>query len=113
VLFYPGCGKLQKAEPAAKSVLMQLGGADDWTPPEPCERLAQRWQAAGHDVALNVYPGAYHGFDSASPMRFRADVPNGVSSKGVHQGGNPEAAAASAKRLTEFLASRLAPKPAN
>jgi dienelactone hydrolase len=112
VLFYPGCGRLQAAEPAASAVLMQLGGADDWTPPEPCERLAHRWQAEGRDVVLDLYPGAYHGFDSTSPVRFRAEVPNGKNAAGVHQGGNPAAAAASAKRLAEFLGARMAPPQA-
>lgn len=108
VMFYPGCGKMQQAEPTAKAVLMQLGGADDWTPAEPCERLARRWQAAGRDVVLDVYPGAYHDFDADSPVRLRTDVPNGRDPGGVHQGGNPAAAAASAARLKEFLTRRLA-----
>lgn len=109
VLFYPGCGKLQAADPAAPAVLMQLGGADDWTPPEPCARLAKRWQAAGHDVQLDVYAGAYHGFDSDNPVRFRADVPNGRNAAGVHQGGNAEAYKASQARLTDFLGRHLGP----
>lgn len=108
VLFYPGCGKLQQAEPTAKAVLMQLGGADDWTPAEPCERLAKRWQSAGRDVVVDVYPGAYHGFDADSPVRLRPEVPNGRNPGGVHQGGNPLAAAAAASRLREFLSRRLA-----
>lgn len=107
VLFYPGCGQLQAAEPAARAVLMQLGGSDDWTPPEPCARLARRWQAAGRDVVLDVYPGAYHGFDGTAPVRFRTDVPNGRDASGVHQGGNPEAARAAEARLAEFLATHL------
>lgn len=107
VLFYPGCDRLQAAEPAASAVLMQLGGADDWTPPEPCERLAHRWQAEGHSVALDVYPGAYHGFDADTPVRFRADVPNGRNAAGVHQGGNPAAARAAQARLAEFLGAHL------
>ncbi|MGM9485367.1 dienelactone hydrolase family protein [Roseateles sp. NT4] len=107
VLFYPGCGREQAADPAAKAVLMQLGGADDWTPPEPCERLARRWQAAGHDVVLDVYAGAYHGFDSDSAVRFRSDVPNGRNAAGVHLGGNSEAYGASRARLAEFLTRHL------
>lgn len=107
VLFYPGCARLRSAEPAASAVLMQLGGADDWTPPEPCEHLAHRWQAAGHDVVLDVYPGAYHGFDGDSPVRFRRDVPNGRDVAGVHQGGDPEAGAAALARLAEFLNTHL------
>lgn len=107
VLFYPACGRQQSTEPGAAAVLVQLGADDDWTPAEPCERLAHRWQAAGHDVVLDVYAGAYHGFDSNNPVRFRSDVPNGRDASGVHVGGNPEAFRASQARLAAFLARQL------
>ncbi|MFG6486483.1 dienelactone hydrolase family protein [Roseateles sp. BYS78W] len=109
VLFYPGCGRQQAAEPAARAVLVQLGASDDWTAPEPCARLARRWQAEGRDVTLDVYAGAYHGFDTDAPVRFRADVPNGRNAAGVHLGGNPEAYRASQARLAEFLTRQLDP----
>lgn len=111
VLFYPACGRQQSTEPGAAAVLIQLGADDDWTPAEPCEQLAHRWQAAGHDVVLDVYAGAYHGFDSNNAVRFRSDVPNGRDAAGVHVGGNPEAFRASQVRLAAFLARQLGSSP--
>lgn len=106
-VFYPGCGPLlrQSATLAPRvPLLMQLGGADDWTPPEPCQRLAELQRARGHtDVTLRTYAGAYHGFDSTAPMRFRADVPNGVDRAGVHQGGDAQAREQSLAALDAFL----------
>ena len=107
VLFYPGCGPFRSAEPAARAVLMQLGADDDWTPPAPCVALARRWQSEWREVGLDVYAGAYHGFDSDNPVRYRGDVGNGRNPAGVHLGGNPEAFRASQARLAEFLAARL------
>lgn len=107
VVFYPGCGRLAGTELGVPALLMQLGGADDWTPPQPCERLARRWQAQGRAVQLDVYAGAYHGFDGQAPLRWRSDVPNGVSGTGVHQGRDEAAAQRSAEQLTQFLQQRL------
>ena len=69
---------------------MLLGGADDMTPPEPCEQLAARWQRRGHRVELEVYPGAFHGFDGDGALRVRPNIKGGM-----HQGNDPAAAAAS------------------
>ena len=56
--------------------------------PLPLGAVLAACQAAG------LPPGAadsYHGVDGAGPVRLRADVPNGVSPQGVHQGGHPAA----------------------
>lgn len=107
VAFYPGCSRLAGVELGAPALLMQLGGADDWTPPQPCERLARRWQAQGRAVQLDVYAGAYHGFDGQTPLHWRSDVPNGVSGTGAHQGRDEAAAQRSAEKLSQFLQERL------
>ncbi|TMH20424.1 MAG: hypothetical protein E6H70_01290 [Betaproteobacteria bacterium] len=106
VAFYPGCADALKARyrPAAPLLLL-VGANDDWTAPQPCERLAQ-----GHGglVQIEVYPDAYHGFDGTAPVRLRADVPNGVNpGRGVHVGGDAAAAAASRQRLLSFLHEQL------
>ena len=93
---------------------MLLGALDDWTPPQPCVDFARQLQARpGSDVAVQVYEGSYHGFDGTAPVRLRADVPNGVSAQGVHQGGNPEARARALAALDAFwsrvLGTRSAP----
>lgn len=106
-LYYPGCGKQLKAGAPTMPLLMQLGSADDWTPAAPCEALAARWQNEGADVKRISYAGAYHGFDGSSPVKVRSDVPNGVDPKGVHQGGDPAARAASFEALRVFLTRTL------
>lgn len=92
-VLYPGCNALEKRGARLEPVplLMLLGARDDWTPPQPCIALAQRLQAAADPIALHVYPDSFHGFDGRAPVRLLADVPNGVSPRGVHDGVNPAA----------------------
>jgi dienelactone hydrolase len=112
-VFYPGCGGLLKSDFATKvALLVLLGEKDDWTPPDRCVALVERFRSTrpAVDPTLRVYPDSYHGFDGTSPVRFRSDVPNGVQRRGVHQGGNPAARAAALLELDAFLA-RVAGKP--
>ena len=104
VAFYPGCeAELRRGYVAAATLLLLVGEADDWTPAEPCRRLAA--SARGRDVSLVAYAGAYHGFDSKAPVRLRRDVPNGARpGEGVHVGGNAAALAQSRDELRRFLA---------
>jgi len=119
VAFYPGCSGLRNGEPGGRPfrlqapLLMLLGEKDDWTPPGRCVELAERVRQAqpGADIEVRVYADSYHGFDSARPVRFRAGIPNGVDKAGVHQGGQPEARAASLRELDAFLASRVGGAP--
>lgn len=116
-VFYPGCGPLAKRQAVleAAPLLMLLGALDDWTPAQPCVDFARSLQArsGGGDITVQVYDNSYHGFDGTAPVRLRADVPNGTSPEGVHQGGNPEARAKSLAALDAFwsrvLATRAAP----
>ncbi len=104
VTYYPGC-TVWKKRPAiriAAPLLMLLGEADDWTPAAPCKEFAQRFEPS--TVTVRAYDDSHHGFDSRSPVRFRADVPSGVDKRGVHVGGNPAARAASLAELDRFLA---------
>lgn len=106
VVFYPGCSALRQQEfVLAQPLLMLLGTADDWTPPAHCEALVERVRERQPqaDVTLRVYPGSYHGFDGAAPVRFRPGVPNGVDPQGVHSGGNPAARDAALAELESFL----------
>jgi dienelactone hydrolase len=107
VAFYPGCeADLKRGYAPSAPLLMQLGGADDWTPAAPCQALAQA--SAPPTPLLTVYAGAYHGFDSAAPVRLRKDVPNGATpGAGVHVGGQAEALARSRTELLAFLKERL------
>lgn len=103
VAFYPGCeNELKAGYEVNVPLLMLLGEADDWTPAAPCKALAE--QAAGPRPQIEVYAGAYHGFDGNMPVRLRKDVPNGVHpGQGVHVGSDAAARAASAQRLEAFL----------
>lgn len=104
VTFYPGCeAELKRGYEPVAPLLILVGEADDWTPAEPCHRLA----ASQPLIEIEGYAGAYHGFDSDAPMRHRRDVPNGVRpGEGVHVGGDAPAFAASRARLQKFLKSR-------
>ena len=106
VAFYPGCeAELAYGYEPASSLLLLVGEADDWTPAEPCKRLAER--APAGRVTLEAYADAFHAFDSTAPVRVRGDVPNGVNpGQGVHVGGNAAALKRSREALAQFLASR-------
>ena len=106
IAFYPGCrATLQQPFRLDTPLLLLLGEKDDWTPPGRCIALAERVSQAQPqaDLTLRVYPDAYHGFDSARPVRLRADVPNGVNPAGVHVGGQPEARAAALAEFDRFI----------
>jgi dienelactone hydrolase len=113
VAFYPGCEtELARGYEPSAALLLLLGEADDWTPAAPCKALAASVTADAPAVQWQAYPGAYHGFDGAGPVRLRKDVPNGVNpGQGVHVGGQPAARAAAHARLEAFLRHhwRLAP----
>ena len=101
--FYPGCGEANERTRAwrpAQPVLMQLGAADDWTSPAPCQTLAAQWKEL---VLQDTYANAHHGFDSnGSGLRaVYLDTPKGK--KTVHTGGDPAAKAASQIKLITFF----------
>jgi dienelactone hydrolase len=119
VALYPGC-----ATPAGKLIgdpsgvyrslaplLILIGELDDWTPAEPCRRLAEGAQKAGYPVAIKVYPGAYHSFDSSNPPRYVAARLNANSptGRGATTGGNPAAWADSIGEVLSFFGRNLAP----
>lgn len=109
VAFCPGCAPLAKApySPTAP-VLIQAGGADDWTPSRFCEVLAGR--APAGRVEIDVYPGAHHSFDRAGQrVRERPDVrnPNRPGGRGATVGTHPEARARAIQRATDWLAAQL------
>lgn len=113
-VWYPGCVPLARERTAVAAVplLMQLGALDDWTPPAPCEAWARQVQQQGTPIEWHVHADSYHGFDGTAPVRFRADVPNGVNGRGVHQGSHAPARAASQRLLDAFWARTLGLSPA-
>ena len=120
VALYPGCataaGKLigdsSGEYRSLAPLLILVGEADDWTPAEPCRRLADAAQKAGYPVAIKVYPGAYHSFDSSNPPRYvaaRINV-NSPTGRGATTGGNPAAWADSIREVLAFFGRHLAPR---
>jgi dienelactone hydrolase len=128
IALYPSCGRsvgnwivVRDQEAAHKIVgyagvfrplaplLILTGEADDWTPAEPCRRLADASRRAGHPVELVVYPGAHHSFDSPAPVRFVAERRNmnAPSGRGATTGGQKEAWADAIMRVEGFLGRHL------
>jgi dienelactone hydrolase len=92
-------------------VLILIGEKDDWTPAEPCRKLAEAAQKTGYPVAIKIYPGAYHSFDSSNPPRYVATRVNANSpgGRGATTGGNAEAWADSIREVLAFFGRHLAP----
>lgn len=108
--FYPGCSdSLNNTYRPNTALAFFLGADDDWTPAAACIALAEQLQkdqsASGHSVALHVYPGAVHDFDTPLPgMRERKDVPSRLHpGKGVMVGQNPAAREDSWARVRDIL----------
>ncbi len=103
IAFYPGCGQGEAAATGTAPLLMLLGAEDNWTPPQPCERIARR---APGLITFETYPGAHHGFDGlAGAVRSRV-LPNGRS---VSLGPEGAARADSRARVAAFLATNAGP----
>jgi dienelactone hydrolase len=79
---------------------IQMGSADDWTPPEPCQDLAVKW-----NVPITMYPEAFHGFDAPDvPIRVRTGLATSKNGDGrAHVGTHPESRA----RLIAAVMGRL------
>src|SRR4029077_3385756 len=115
VALYPGCVASRRTWSSsgvyrpAGPLLILIGEKDDWTPAEPCRRLAEAAQHAGAPVTIKVYPGAYHSFDGAGPVRYvetrvNANSPTG---HGATTGGDPEAWADSIREVDAFFGRAL------
>ncbi len=131
IALYPGCGDRYGAwsvvraggdpgpvtdykgtyEPTAP-LLILIGGADDWTPAEYCRVLAERSAAAGFPVAIKIYAGARHSFDSANPPRYVSNRSNEnkPDGHGATTGGDPAAWADAINEVTQFFAAHLGAK---
>jgi dienelactone hydrolase len=117
VALYPACatrlgswrpGSGETYRPVAP-LLILIGEKDDWTPAEPCRKLAETAQEAGHPVEIKVYPGVYHSFDSSRPKRYVATRvnANAPSGRGATTGGDPKAWADSIQEVVAFFGQHL------
>ena len=90
-------------------LLILIGENDDWTPAEPCRKLADAAAQAGYPVAIKIYPGAHHSFDSNNPVRYVPTRVNANSStgRGATTGGDPKAWADSIREVVAFFGRHL------
>jgi dienelactone hydrolase len=117
VALYPGCGVNLGGWRAdgtgiyrsVAPLLILIGGADDWTPAEPCRKLAESARAGTAPVDITVYPGAHHSFDSDRPVRYVAARVNmsAPGGRGATTGGHPQAWADSIRRVADFFGQHL------
>jgi dienelactone hydrolase len=123
VALYPGCaafGNWRTVRPARGTgnalnyygvyrpvapLLILIGELDDWTPAEPCRKLADAARQAGYPVSIKVYPGAHHAFDSNNPIRYNPERVNGNSptGRGATTGGDSNAWEDSAREIAAFF----------
>jgi dienelactone hydrolase len=96
--FYPGCD--HPGAPLVTDTLILIGDADDWAPAARCQRWRDAVRTDGHSVAIKIYPGALHGFDSGRAPHIYA---------GHHVGGDPAAGPDAIEQTRRFLAERLLP----
>ncbi len=117
VALYPGCGvtlgtwrtDTTGTYRSVAPLLILIGEKDDWSPAAPCVKLAASTRATEHPVAITVYPGAHHSFDSDRPVRFVAARvnSNAPGGRGATTGGDATAWVDSIRRVTEFFGERL------
>ncbi|CAG9185298.1 dienelactone hydrolase family protein [Cupriavidus pinatubonensis] len=113
VAFYPACKRAvqQHNFRLRAPLLLMIGGADDWTPATRCAMLQSAVLARQPNARfrLEIYPGAYHGFDGTSELHVRRDVPgnsgNTRAGRGVTVGGDAVARVAAMAQLDSWLAS--------
>lgn len=115
VALYPSCVGMHRSwlqpdeyHPVAP-LLILIGEKDDWTPAEPCRRLAEDAKRAGYPVSIKIYPGAHHAFDGNAPLRYGAERvnANAPGGRGATTGGDPSAWADSIREVEGFFARYL------
>lgn len=71
--FYPPCFfEIENLQLTQAPIHILIGGADNWTPAEPCQNLVKAAKQ-NHQVGITIYPEAHHGFDSEEPVRRNED----------------------------------------
>jgi len=110
VAFYPGSCNDQRV-PVGWTIgiplLVLIGDADVWTPAAPCRALVEGAVARGAPIEMQVYPGAYHGFDAVNLPR--RELPDYRTRAGVVPivGTDPAAREDALTRVPAFLARYL------
>ena len=114
VAMYPGGCRDYAKELVIRPLLLLIGGADDWTPPQYCREMAANMKARGADVTLVEYPGAYHYFDVVGQRKqVLKDIeqPFKLGTFGVTVAYDAAAAADAQRQVEMFLARVLKGSP--
>jgi dienelactone hydrolase len=90
-------------------VLILTGEKDDWDPAEECRQMVEVSRKASLPLDIIIYPGAYHSFDSNSPVVYNPNrsVLSSPTGKGATTGGNPAAWSDAKKQVATFFAKHL------
>jgi dienelactone hydrolase len=104
----PAVGYTGVYKPVAP-LLILIGENDDWTPAQPCRKLTDAAAQAGYPVAIKIYPGAHHSFDSNNPVRYVAARinTNSPTGRGATTGGDPKAWADSVREVIALFGRHL------
>jgi len=100
VAMYPSCRK--SLADLNAPLLILIGAKDDWTPAERCVSMMPSGKS-NFEVALHVYPDAYHAYDTIGKSR---EVKGSLGSS-HHLEHNPIAEKDSIVRVKEFLGKYL------
>jgi len=105
---YPACGDVRKTYYKPKvPVLLQVGAADNWTPPKPCLGLAEDVNGRpGARMEIDSYEGAVHGFDHPNaPVRKMVIRHSSLKTgeKEVLIGSHPESRDKAIRRVSAYL----------
>jgi dienelactone hydrolase len=115
IAMYPGGCRDYVKELVIRPLLLLIGGADDWTPPQYCREMAAAMKARGADVTIVEYPGAYHYFDVVGQKKqvFKEiEQPFTPGTFGVTVAHDPAAAADASRLVEDFLTRALKATPA-
>jgi dienelactone hydrolase len=107
---YPGGCKSLIPQLAVRPLLVLIGGADDWTPPEYCQQMVDSMKSRGANAAIVVYPGAYHYFDVEEQKKeYLADVGNDFKpgGRGATVSYQAEAASDAYRQVERFFGQHL------
>ncbi|MCB8821887.1 dienelactone hydrolase family protein [Microvirga rosea] len=71
IAFYSSCSvPYLSTRTTGAPIVFLLGQEDDFTPADHCRRYAAFFEKHGSPVGFHVFPGAHHGFDLPTPLRF-------------------------------------------
>jgi dienelactone hydrolase len=115
IAMYPGGCRDYAKELVIRPLLLLIGGADNWTPPQYCREMAAAMKARGADVTIVEYPGAYHYFDVVGQKKdVLKDIeqPFTPGTFGVTIAYDPPAASDASRRVEDFLTRTLKAAPA-